>query len=84
MPEVACIAGQGELEVMAPGVKGADELERDAFDDGINRWNDGSVGNYYGSFNCTDYNNDTICDQITNAVFNIPGGSSVDLIPKVG
>ena len=54
--------------------------EVDAFDDGQNRWDDGSVGNYYGSFNCTDENNDTICDLACN----ISGGSNVDAHPLVG
>ena len=53
--------------------------ELDAFDDGLNRWDDGAVGNYYGSFNCTNENNDTICDS----VYNIPGGASVDALPLV-
>ena len=34
MPEVGYIADQGEREVMAFGVKGADESVRNAFDDG--------------------------------------------------
>lgn len=55
----------------------------DAFDDGENRWNDGTRGNHYGSFNCTDHNNDTICDVIANAVFAIPGGRAVDDLPLV-
>jgi len=54
--------------------------ELDAFDDGLNRWDDGSVGNYYGAFNCTDENNDTICDSICN----ISGGSSFDALPLAG
>lgn len=57
--------------------------EMDAFDDGENRWNDGTSGNHYGSFNCTDLNNDTICDLIVNAVFAIPGGGAVDDLPLV-
>ncbi len=57
--------------------------EMDAFDDGENRWNDGTRGNHYGSFNCTDHNNDTICDVIANAVFAIPGGRAVDDLPLV-
>ncbi|HOO53076.1 MAG TPA: NosD domain-containing protein [Methanothrix sp.] len=53
--------------------------ELDAFDDGINRWDDGSSGNYYGTFNCTNEDNDTICDFACN----ISGGSSVDALPLV-
>ncbi|MGC9514194.1 right-handed parallel beta-helix repeat-containing protein [Methanocrinis sp.] len=52
----------------------------DAFDDGQNRWDDGLVGNYYGTFNCTDENNDTICDS----AYNISGGASVDALAQVG
>ncbi len=54
--------------------------EFDAFDEGQNRWDDGSRGNYYGSFNCTDEDNDTICDL----GFNISGGASFDAHPLVG
>jgi parallel beta-helix repeat protein len=52
----------------------------DAFDDGKNRWDDGTVGNYYGSFNCTDEDGDEICDS----VYEIPGGSSIDAQTIVG
>ncbi|AET64884.1 right-handed parallel beta-helix repeat-containing protein [Methanothrix harundinacea] len=57
--------------------------DMDAFDDGVNLWNDGAIGNHYSSFNCTDLNNDTICDVIVNAVFAIPGGGSIDDLPLV-
>jgi parallel beta-helix repeat protein len=51
----------------------------DAFDDGNNRWDDGTIGNYYASFDCIDENNDTICDSVCT----ILGGTSVDAIPQV-
>ena len=52
----------------------------DAYDDGLNHWDDGVKGNYYSSLNCTDENNDTICDS----AHNITGGASVDRYPMVG
>jgi parallel beta-helix repeat protein len=52
----------------------------DAYDDGLNHWDDGVKGNYYGSLNCTDENNDTICDS----AYNITGSASVDRYPMVG
>lgn len=55
--------------------------EIDAFDDIlINRWDDGAVGNFYASFNCTDGEGDGICDL----AYDIPGGSSSDPHPIVG
>jgi len=57
-----------------------DNNTEDAFDDGNNRWDDGTIGNYYASFGCIDENNDTICDSVCT----IPGGASVDTIPQVG
>lgn len=53
--------------------------EFDAFDDGMNRWDDGAIGNYYGSFDCTDGDGDGICDL----AYEIPGGSSSDALPIV-
>ncbi|HII06881.1 MAG TPA: DUF1565 domain-containing protein [Methanotrichaceae archaeon] len=52
----------------------------DAFDDDFNHWDSGVKGNYYGSFNCTDENNDTICDS----AYNITGAASFDRYPMVG
>lgn len=52
----------------------------DAFDDGNNCWDDGTIGNYYASFGCIDENNDTVCDSVCP----IPGGASVDAIPQAG
>jgi len=52
----------------------------DAFDDGLNYWDGDVKGNYYGSFNCTDENNDTICDS----AYSITGGASVDRYPMIG
>jgi len=55
--------------------------EIDAFDDIlINRWDDGAIGNFYGSFNCSDDDGDQVCDTL----YNIPGGSSADLLPRAG
>lgn len=53
-----------------------------AFDDGINSWDDGLVGNRYGDFDepgegCIDADLDGICD----AVRRIPGGSNIDRLP---
>jgi parallel beta-helix repeat protein len=49
----------------------------DAFDEGINQWDNGTIGNYYGDLNCTDNDGDEICDS----PYNIPGGESVDRYP---
>ncbi len=56
-----------------------------AFDDGVNSWDDGLVGNRYGDFDepgegCADADLDGICD----AVRKIPGGSNVDRFPLAG
>jgi len=48
-----------------------------ARDEGDNLWDDGSKGNYYGPGDCTDANNDGICD----APRPIPGGNNVDRYP---
>lgn len=42
-----------------------------------NRWDNGTVGNYYASFSCTDEDDDGICDLARH----IPGGASVDALP---
>ena len=47
------------------------------FDDSSNQWDNGSIGNYYGDFNCVDQDGDRICDS----AYEIPGGSSVDRYP---
>ncbi|MCR3884535.1 MAG: right-handed parallel beta-helix repeat-containing protein [Methanothrix sp.] len=54
-----------------------------AFDDGTNRWDDGSVGNRYGDFDdpeegCIDADLDGICDRGRE----IPGGSNLDRFPR--
>jgi len=54
-----------------------------AFDDGTNRWDDGSVGNRYGDFDdpeegCIDADGDGICDRGRE----IPGGSNLDRFPR--
>jgi len=51
--------------------------EINAFDNRHNQWDLDGVGNYYGDFNCTDEDNDTICDS----AYNITGGTSVDAYP---
>jgi len=48
-----------------------------AWDDGANRWSGGYVGNHYGDFDCTDSDDDGICDS----AHEIPGGESVDRYP---
>jgi parallel beta-helix repeat protein len=48
-----------------------------ARDEGDNRYDDGSRGNYYGSGGCEDADNDGVCD----APYNIPGGDNADLYP---
>jgi len=54
---------------------------RDASDSatevGINQWDDGKTGNYYGTNSCTDADLNGICDS----EYNIPDGSSVDRYP---
>jgi parallel beta-helix repeat protein len=45
-----------------------------ARDEGDNRWDDEFKGNYYGSADCEDANNDGICDVPQP----IPGGNNVD------
>jgi nitrous oxidase accessory protein len=56
-----------------------------AFDDGTNFWDDGTVGNRYGDFDdltegCIDANGDGLCDSACD----IPGGSNRDRFPLVG
>jgi nitrous oxidase accessory protein len=48
------------------------------FDDGINRWGDSWMGNYYSDINCTDSNDDGICDS----PYRIPGGTNTDKFPS--
>jgi len=56
-----------------------------AFDDGVNSWDDGLVGNRYGDFDepgegCADADLDGICDVGRP----IPGGSNFDSFPLAG
>ncbi|HOO53621.1 MAG TPA: NosD domain-containing protein [Methanothrix sp.] len=56
-----------------------------AFDDGSNLWDNGSVGNMYGDFDgpdegCTDDDEDGLCDSGRE----IPGGSNRDRFPLAG
>jgi hypothetical protein len=55
-----------------------------AYDNGANRWDNGSVGNYYGSFDstvegCKDVDSNGKCDSS----YAIPGGISKDSYPSV-
>jgi parallel beta-helix repeat protein len=55
-----------------------------AYDSGTNRWDNGTIGNYYGDFNsaeqrCQDANGNGICDSSCA----IPGGSSIDGHPSI-
>ena len=48
-----------------------------ALDHRANQWDNGSFGNYYSDFNCTDSDGDGICDSVRR----IPGGENVDRYP---
>jgi len=48
------------------------------FDDGLNRWGDSWMGNYYSDINCTDSNGDGVCDS----PYRIPGGTNTDTFPS--
>ena len=55
-----------------------------AYESGTNRWDNGTIGNYYGDLNsseqrCTNANDNGICD-FSRA---IPGGSSIDSHPSI-
>ena len=54
-----------------------DNVEVNAIDNGTNEWDNGTFGNYYSDFNCTDSDGDGICDS----VYRIFGGESVDRYP---
>ena len=51
--------------------------DHSAFDDGINQWDLNENGNYYSDFDCSDSNEDGICDKSRS----IPGGISSDRYP---
>lgn len=68
---------QGSADNVLSGNRLFDNVEADAFDDGLNRWDDGSLGNSYGGFNCTDEDKNGVCDS----AYNITGGPSVDRYP---
>ena len=58
--------------------------KQNAWDNGINRWDVGNVGNYYGNFSslaegCQDLDNNDVCDF----GYPVPGGSSVDHYPSL-
>jgi len=55
-----------------------------AWDDGVNQWDNGTIGNYYSNYDepaegCVDTDNNSICD----AAYSIPGGSNVDNYPMI-
>jgi parallel beta-helix repeat protein len=57
--------------------------KQNAYDDGINRWDVGSVGNYYGNFSslaegCQDLG----CNEVCDLGYPVPGGSSIDHYPS--
>jgi parallel beta-helix repeat protein len=54
-----------------------DERAKNAYDDAINQWDNGTTGNYFSDFDCTDSGGDGICDS----GHAIPGGESVDRYP---
>jgi parallel beta-helix repeat protein len=49
----------------------------DAYDVGVNQWDDGTTGNYYSENSCTNANNDFYCDS----PYSVPGGSNADNHP---
>lgn len=58
--------------------------KQNAYDNGINRWDDGFVGNYYGNTSsvaegCRDSGRDGVC----YFGYQVPGGSSIDHYPSV-
>lgn len=58
------------------------ENGENALDDGVNQWDNGSLGNHYDDHDepmegCRDRNRDGICDS----VYRIPGGSAEDTKP---
>ncbi|PXF57566.1 MAG: hypothetical protein C4B59_14970 [Candidatus Methanogaster sp.] len=50
---------------------------RNAYDDGSNHWDSGSVGNYYSDYNGADLDGDGIGEDS----YSIPGGESIDRFP---
>ena len=54
-----------------------DERARNAYDDATNHWDNGTIGNYYSDFDCTDSDGNGICDS----EHPISGGESVDRHP---
>ncbi|HOV52875.1 MAG TPA: hypothetical protein PKV83_08005, partial [Methanothrix sp.] len=53
------------------------KAKSNAYDDANNQWDNGTTGNYYSDFNCTDSDGNGICDS----EHAIPGGESVDKYP---
>lgn len=57
-----------------------DERAENAYDDAINQWDNGTSGNYYSDFVCSDSDGNGICDS----EHAIPGCESVDRYPLSG
>ena len=56
--------------------------KHNAYDNGMNRWDVGSIGNYYGNFSslaegCRDLDGNDVCDL----GYPVPGGSNIDHYP---
>ncbi len=52
--------------------------QQNAYDDGLNLWDNSSVGNYYSDFICPNQG-----DGICNSGHSIPGGRSMDRYPLI-
>ena len=55
-----------------------DNYRFNAYDNGENKWDEGSIGNYYSDVECIDGDGNEICDS----EYTIPGGSSIDRYPE--
>lgn len=54
----------------------ADNYEQNAYDDGSNQWDNGSIGNYYSDFICNNKE-----DEICRSGYTVPGGKNIDRYP---
>lgn len=54
----------------------ADNYRQNAYDDGLNNWDNGSMGNFYSDFACN-YEENGICSM----GYSIPGGKNIDRYP---
>jgi len=57
----------------------ADNYGQNAYDDGSNHWDNGSIGNYYSDFSCNNRG-----DGICSAGYPVPGGKNIDRYPTFG